>query len=215
MNKMPSLNLAAVCHKTQSLGPGYRAVIWVQGCPFRCDGCISPEWLPIKPARQVAPQALAEELLSDPYITGLTISGGEPVLQASALVEFIRHARSLRELDVILFTGYYYENLLAFPAGSPVQRLLPLLDVLVDGPYVQALNDNRGLRGSSNQRVLHLSSRLQAHDLETAPRQSEIHIADGELLYVGVPPLGVLPGLWQSLVHSLQEALPGGHDEWT
>ena len=209
------LNLAAICPKTQALGPGHRAVIWVQGCPFRCKGCISPQWLPIIPVSEYQPNALAESLLGDPEITGLTISGGEPIIQASALAEFIHHARTLRDIDVIMFSGYYFENLLAFPEISPVQRLLRLVDVLIDGPYDEKQNHNLGLRGSSNQRFIHLTDRLRGYDFKQRSRQTEIHISDGEILFVGVPPTGVLPGVLASLEINLESSAPGGSYEWT
>ncbi len=66
------LNVAAVCPSTRSLGPGVRSVIWVQGCFFRCPGCIAPGWIPIQPARMVPLDKLVEELLVDPAVTGLT-----------------------------------------------------------------------------------------------------------------------------------------------
>ena len=204
------LNLAAFCRKTSVLGPGNRAAIWIQGCPFRCKGCISPEWIPFILAEQHDPQTLAHSLLADPEISGITISGGEPVTQASALANFLEHCRKIRDINVILFTGYYYENLLSFPPASPVQKLLKLIDVLIDGPYVAAENDNRGLRGSSNQRIIHLSHKLRDYDFINIQRQTEIHISNGVVFLKGVPPKGVLPGVMASIEKSLDVTSPGG-----
>jgi anaerobic ribonucleoside-triphosphate reductase activating protein len=204
------LNLAAVCCKTRVLGPGERAAIWIQGCPFRCPECISPTWLPFIQAELHDPQILAQGLLSDPEIEGITISGGEPITQSTALVDFLEHCRKIRDIDVIMFTGYYYENLLAFPFISPAQQLLKLIDVLIDGPYVAAKNDNRGLRGSSNQRVIHLSQKLIDYDFINIQRQTEIQISNGVVFMKGVPPKGVLPGVMASLEKSLDATSPGG-----
>ena len=204
------LNLAAVCCKTRVLGPGERAVIWIQGCPFRCPGCISPAWLPFVQAEVHEPKLLAQQLLADSEITGITISGGEPVTQSTALLTFLDHCHNIRDIDVIMFTGYYYENLLAFPLNSPVQRLIKLIDVLIDGPYIAAENDNRGLRGSSNQRVIHLSHKLRDYDFINIQRQTEIHISNGVVFLKGVPPKGVLPGVMASIEKSLDVTSPGG-----
>jgi anaerobic ribonucleoside-triphosphate reductase activating protein len=209
------LNLAALCRKTSTLGPGCRAVLWVQGCPFRCKGCISPEWIPFTQVDVYGPHTLAEELLADPQITGITISGGEPVTQASALTNFLEYGKSIRDIDVILFTGYYYENLLAFPATAPVQQLLQLVDVLIDGPYDENQNNNLGLRGSINQRIIHLTDRLKDYDFEHQIRQVEIQISNGEILFVGVPPIGVLPGVLASLEIDMNVKTLGGRYEWT
>ena len=214
MDKL-NLNLAAICRKTNALGPGNRAVIWVQGCPFRCKGCIAPEWIPLRAAWKIQPALLAEELLREPELDGLTISGGEPVLQASALAELVTQVKAWRDVDVILFTGYYYENLLAFPEHSPVRRLLKLVDVLIDGPYDEKKNDNRGMRGSSNQRILHLTERLKAYDFQNQPRQTEIHLSDGEMLFVGVPPKGVIPGVTGAIPGRMGVSPREGHYEWT
>lgn len=209
----PLLNLAAVCRKTGVLGPGSRAVIWIQGCPFRCQGCISPEWIPFKKAEQYDPQSLAQSLLSDPEISGVTISGGEPVTQSSGIVSFLEYCKRIREINVILYTGYYYENLLAFPARSPVQRLLRLIDVLIDGPYVAHENDNRGLRGSSNQRIIHLTDQLIDYEFVIVQRQAEIQISNGVVFFKGVPPKGVLPGVLASIETALDAISPGGSYE--
>ncbi|MFD0684379.1 4Fe-4S single cluster domain-containing protein [Actinomadura fibrosa] len=181
---------------TRALGPGRRSAVWVQGCPFRCPGCLAPEWIPDRPARRVEPAVLAAELLADPAVTGLTFSGGEPMEQAAGLAETARLARRDRPgLTLICFTGYRLERLRSRPPGGGgdgdgVAALLGEVDVLIDGQYVAARDDDRGLRGSSNQRVHHLTDRLRDADAELAggPRKVEIRVRDaGAALFVGVP----------------------------
>ena len=75
-------NLAAFQSQTRALGPGVRAAIWVQGCQLRCRGCIAPDWIPQTEAQLVPVAHLAERILQIPALQGLTISGGEPMLQA-------------------------------------------------------------------------------------------------------------------------------------
>ena len=104
------LNVAATQMGTEALGPGFRAVVWVQGCPIHCPGCIAPDWIPFKPARLISPAVLLEELLANPRITGLTFSGGEPMAQAVALAQLARLARQRRELDIICFSGFTLEK---------------------------------------------------------------------------------------------------------
>ncbi|WP_231335677.1 4Fe-4S single cluster domain-containing protein [Actinomadura graeca] len=182
--------MAETCVGTRALGPGMRSAVWVQGCPFRCPGCLAPEWIPDRPARAVAPADLAAELLADPRVTGLTFSGGEPMEQAAGLAEVARLARRDRSgLTLICFTGYRLERLRSRPPGDGVAALLAEADVLIDGLYVAARDDDRGLRGSSNQRVHHLTGRLRdaAEVLATGPRKIEIRVRAGAALYVGVP----------------------------
>ena len=187
-----TLNIAASCVGTQALGPGLRSVVWVQGCPFKCSGCISPQWIPIKNSRIVPVEVLAAELLYNPFINGFTFSGGEPFLQAAGLAELIRVARQKRDLSLICFTGYQLADLEALSSNRGVQNLLSQIDVLIDGSYQKELNDNRGLRGSSNQTIHHLTDRLRFFDFESQPRNAEIFIRDGEMLFVGVPPHGII-----------------------
>lgn len=188
------VNVAATCRSTRALGPGVRAVVWVQGCPFRCVGCIAPDWIPRRTARLVTPVDLADELLADPDVTGLTFSGGEPMAQAGGLARVVRAARSRRDLTLICFTGYRLAELLAEPPEPGVPDLLAQTDVLIDGRYVAARNDNRGLRGSNNQRIHHLTDRLidSVAALADEPRQSEIRLTVRSALLVGVPDKTVL-----------------------
>lgn len=195
------LNVAHLVSATLALGPGLRAALWLQGCPFHCPGCISPEWIPQQPNRLVAPADLLDELLVHPDIDGLTFSGGEPMLQAAGLAELIRLAHIRRpSLTVICFTGYMLEDLQSERYNLPaVHELLAWVDVLIDGPYIAIQDNNRGLRGSFNQHIHYLSERLAGYDLENGPRRAEIRIINGQVLLVGVPPKGVL--------HSFQQAI--------
>jgi len=188
------VQVAATCVGTRTLGPGLRSVVWVQGCPFNCAGCIAPEWIPVRPARGVRPDDLAAELLADRDVTGLTFSGGEPMAQATALADVIRCGRSMRDLTLICFTGYRLAELRAKPPNSGVAALLAQTDVLIDGRYVAARNDNRGLRGSDNQRVHFLSDRLAAAraELDGGPRRAEIRLRASSAMLVGVPSRAVI-----------------------
>lgn len=184
---LPLLNVAAICRKTRALGPGVRSVVWVQGCPFRCRGCIAPEWIPLRPARLVSPEDLANELpLAE--VDGLTFSGGEPMLQAAGLARLAQLARQVRpNLSIICYTGFTLEELTCQPPYPGVTDLLQQTDVLIDGLYVEELNDDRGLRGSSNQRIHFLTDRLKGEDLESCVRRVEVHVQEEYVLLVGIP----------------------------
>ena len=187
------VNVAETCVGTRALGPGIRSVVWVQGCPLHCSGCVAPEWIPQRQARLVTPGDLAAELLANARVSGLTLSGGEPMLQATPLAAMVRAARRQRDVSVICFSGYTLAELRERPPAPRVAQLLDQVDVLIDGRYVAADNDGRGLRGSSNQVVHHLTGRLtDAEDaLVRGPRTAEIRVRDRSLLLVGVPPPGL------------------------
>lgn len=167
-----------------TLGPGVRYALWVQGCPRRCPGCVAPEAQALDGGTALETGALAWEILLSGS-EGLTISGGEPFLQAEALAELIRTVRRKRDLGVIVYTGYRYEELLADPAA---RALLEETDLLIDGPYVKELDDGKSLRGSSNQRVIPLTERYRGElSLYGRPeRPTEAFVHGAEVHYVGV-----------------------------
>jgi anaerobic ribonucleoside-triphosphate reductase activating protein len=193
------VNVAAITHSTQALGPGDRAVVWVQGCPFHCDGCMAPGWGDTKRARLIFIDNLVDELMVNPKVSGLTFSGGEPMRQARSLACVANMARKKREIDIITFSGFRLEQLQKEPADTGIPDLLAQTDVLIDGPYVKSLNNGIGLRGSSNQRIIHLTSRLKGLDLENYPRRIEIQLHDREALMIGIPPDGVLDSVETAL----------------
>jgi anaerobic ribonucleoside-triphosphate reductase activating protein len=191
------INVAETCVGTRALGPGLRSAAWVQGCPFDCRGCIAPEWIPQRRAREMTAEELAGELLADADVTGLTFSGGEPMLQAAGLAEVARIARGERDVTLICFTGFRFEELLDIPGAA---SLLSEADVLIDGRYVQARDDDRGLRGSANQRVHHLTGRLAGagYDFIGGLRRAEVRIHGTEALMVGVPSR-TLKAVWRTV----------------
>ncbi len=168
-----------------TLGPGRRFCLWVQGCRQRCPGCISPMSQEEDGGRLIPANALAVEIALS-GMEGLTISGGEPFLQAAALADMIDMIHARRDMGVIVYTGYTLERLREDPEAQP---LLERTDLLIDGPYIRELDDGRSLRGSSNQRALCLTERYRdALDLYGRDgRETQIfpHGAFGSI--VGIP----------------------------
>jgi anaerobic ribonucleoside-triphosphate reductase activating protein len=143
------------------LGPGARAVVWVQGCPFKCPGCIVPESWDAQGGYELAVDELAEWVRAQRGIDGLTLSGGEPMVQAGPLAALVRTVKAGRDLSVLCYSGYRQGDLLH--RGTPEQReLLGLCDILIDGPYIRSQHADLRWRGSRNQRVIALTARHQA-----------------------------------------------------
>lgn len=181
------INVASLLKSSKALGPGKRAVLWVMGCNQRCHGCISPEWQSHEPAHWVDTEALAHELLIDnPAVRGITISGGEPMLQAGAAAAMLRHARRYRTFDVLVYSGYTLDRLLA--SGMPgVGEFLDEIDVLIDGSYRQDLAMAGQLFGSSNQQIHFLHDRIKAHEISDWEHHLEVHVTNGQAMLVGIP----------------------------
>ena len=156
-----TLNILQLCRNgSRALGPGLRYVVWVQGCPFRCPYCETPEGRSFSPNILIDVNELTQDIISRPEIEGITISGGEPMEQAGLLADLLNQVLARRpDLNVISYTGYQIEQL----KTDDALRFISYLDVLIDGPYIHEKNDNLGLRGSSNQRVHFLTDRLSGH----------------------------------------------------
>jgi anaerobic ribonucleoside-triphosphate reductase activating protein len=186
------LNIASSVSKTRALGPGSRNAVWFQGCPFHCTGCISPEWILQQEASLVKPEDLAEIMTIDDSIQGVTISGGEPFLQPIGLNRLLRQVHTKHpEMTIILFSGYVLEQLLKFSEKKRVQETLSYIDILVDGQFQEKLNDNQGLRGSTNQRIHRFSNRFDGINFESMTRINEIRLEQGFLQIAGVPDISL------------------------
>ena len=153
-------------------GPGLRAIIWVQGCTLRCTrNCLNPHLLSTSGGVSTNTRALFDAVLSAAArydeLEGVTILGGEPFDQAAALALVLGGLRK-RSFSTMVYTGHVFENLVEHQ-DETVDSLLAVTDVLVDGPFIDALYDPTLIwRGSSNQRLLNLSSRYSAEDLQCA-----------------------------------------------
>ena len=185
---MNTLRYSARLERCAVLGPGNRAVLWVFGCCFSCKGCIGEKY---KTGRslETTPQEAAEWYLRQ-NADGLTISGGEPMLQAGALSQMLERIRAERDCGVIVYTGFVYENLLK-KHDPDINRFLGQIDLLIDGPYIQELDNNQPYRGSENQRFLLLTERYRK-ELETYykaahSRQIELHFSEQQTMMAGAP----------------------------
>lgn len=180
------LNILQLCRNgSWALGPGLRYVIWVQGCPFCCHHCETPEGRRFSPNMLIEVDELAQDIISRPEIEGITISGGEPMEQAGLLADLLKLVLVKRpELNVISYTGYQIEQLISKDA----LRFISLLDVLIDGPYIHEKNDNLGLRGSSNQRVHFLTDKLKNCErlFTESPRKLEIRFHESRAVVIGL-----------------------------
>lgn len=138
-------------------GPGFRYTVFTQGCPHNCPGCHNPQTHPFDGGKVVDIRTLFEEICRNPLLKGITLSGGEPFCQPAPLAELARMAHS-RGLDVVTFTGYLYEQLLA-KHDPDVDDLLAQTDLLIDGPFVLAEKDlSLRFRGSRNQRIIDMNA---------------------------------------------------------
>ena len=143
-------------------GTGVRVTLFVSGCTHHCKGCFQPETWDFAYGQPFTRDTEDEllEALAPSFINGLTLLGGEPFEpdNQQALLPFLRRVRAAYpDKTIWAFSGYTWEEL---TGGSRARcactdELLSLVDVLVDGEFVEALKDiSLHFRGSSNQRVI-------------------------------------------------------------
>ena len=178
----------------KTLGPGLRYAIWTQGCIHNCKNCIAPDTHPLdKNGYWLGIEELyleIEENMKKENIRGITISGGEPFLQAKPLVELIKRLKERTQLDIICFTGFEY-SYLKNKKDKSIEYILANIDILIDGKYIEEKNENNYLRGSSNQNMIFLSERYREYENDMKNlknRNIEIMwINDREKFIAGIP----------------------------
>ena len=166
MNDVLPLRLAGVIRESVVDGPGYRFVVFTQGCPHRCEGCHNPETHDFEAGYVSDTGRILEAVRADTLLRGVTFSGGEPFCQAGALAHLARQVHELG-LDVMCYTGYTFEQLTAAPEEQPDwMALLRETDILVDGPFVLAEKSlSLRFRGSKNQRIIDVPRSLEENKL--------------------------------------------------
>ena len=169
-------------------GEGVRVTLFVSGCTNHCKNCFQPKTWDFYYGKPFTVETEAElfRLLSPRDLRGLTLLGGEPFEPENqrALLPFLRKLRrELPEKTVWTFTGFTWEELHtegSHPRCEVTDELLNLIDVLVDGRYVEERKDiGLRFRGSSNQRLLDLNATRASGKLTLLPDQDR-HGRKGE-----------------------------------
>ena len=170
------MNYAGIKYCDIANGSGCRTVLFVSGCRNACKGCFQPQTWDFcygKPFDEAVQQEVIDSLEPE-YITGITLLGGEPFEpeNQAALLPFMKKVKEkYPNKNVWAFTGYIYDKDLI--AGGrrhteDTDELLSMIDVLVDGPFVEELKDiTLKFRGSSNQRVLNLRETIRTGKITT------------------------------------------------
>ena len=169
---------------TTVLGKGKRFILWVQGCYKRCFNCMAADSWDINKGELIDIKDIAQKINSA-KIDGITISGGEPFLQAKELSYLLDLVD--KDLDVMVYTGYSFNEL----SKKEHKELLSKIDLLIDGEYIDELNEDTPLIGSSNQKVYVFSQkgkRLLEHMKALKKREIEVIVKDKEVFVIGVIP---------------------------
>ena len=160
------MNYATIKNCDIANGPGVRVSLFVSGCTHRCPGCFNEVAWDFDYGQPFTEETIESllDMLRPSYIRGLTLLGGEPFepRNQADVVKLLRRIKAeLPEKSIWAFSGYLFEKDMLSGRIGDLTEYLSCLDVLVDGPFVQAKkNLNLRFRGSENQRIIDVKASL-------------------------------------------------------
>ena len=159
-----NIRILDILEETMADGPGFRTSIYCAGCAHHCPGCHNPQSWDFAGGREMSVYELLEIVKADEF-ANVTFSGGDPLYQVEAFTELARLIKEETGKNIWCYTGFTYEEILS---DSRLSQILPYIDTIVDGPFVQDKRDPElHFRGSSNQRIIHLHPHEEAPILGT------------------------------------------------
>ena len=160
------MKIAGFYDESISNGLGWRAVLFVSGCPHHCPGCHNKEAQDFNYGEEFNEEEILKRIKENSILNGITISGGEPLCKENipGVLKFIKDVKEIRpEFSVWCYSGYTLDQLID-RNDEETNKCLNEIDVLVDGRFVEEKKDpTLKFRGSSNQRILDLKPSLQTH----------------------------------------------------
>ena len=153
------LSVINIIEDTMVDGPGFRTAIYAAGCKHQCKGCHNPQSWDFNAGHMMSTSQIMRIIKQDPF-ANVSFSGGDPMYQPEGFTELAQAIRQQTNKTIWCWTGFSYEMLLRMPKQ---RRLIELIDVLVDGPYIESQRDTDLLfRGSRNQRLIDVKASLEA-----------------------------------------------------
>lgn len=148
------IRILDILEETMADGPGFRTSIYCAGCAHHCPGCHNPQSWDFAGGREMTVDELLEIVKADEF-ADVTFSGGDPLYQVEGFTALARRIKEETGKNIWCYTGFTYEEILA---DKRLSMILPYIDTLVDGPFIESLRDPElHFRGSSNQRIIHLT----------------------------------------------------------
>ena len=157
------MRYAGIIKNDIAAAPGINLTFFTQGCPHRCHGCHNPETWDFdggKEFNQEVMKEIIDGLTANGMHRDLCIMGGEPLCAENLfLIHLVIHSvlQVLPKTKIYLWTGYLYEDLQK-STDTRLKNILQLVDVLIDGPFIESERDiTLQMRGSRNQRIIYLT----------------------------------------------------------
>ena len=166
------MRMAGFYDESISNGLGWRAVLFVSGCPHHCPGCHNKEAQNFGYGEEFDKQAILDRINENSILKGITISGGEPLCKENVaeVVDFIKDVKKMKpDFNIWCYTGYTMEELMA-REDDATKEAIAQIDVLVDGQFKEAQKDpTLKFRGSKNQRIIDVKSTCHVHKIIELP----------------------------------------------
>lgn len=146
-----TLRVLDIIEETMVDGVGLRTSIYVAGCSHNCPHCHNPQSHDFNGGKEYEVDNLVDIVLSDEF-ADLTLTGGDPMFQVDAVLELCKKVKEKSKKSIWLYSGFTIEQI---AQTRYLARILPYVDVIVDGRYVHELrNTDLAFRGSENQRII-------------------------------------------------------------
>jgi anaerobic ribonucleoside-triphosphate reductase activating protein len=164
-------------------GPGLRFVLWTQGCSKGCKNCFNPETWSFEKYKLLTPLEIFE-LIKNSSVSGVTITGGDPLEQPEELLELLVLLESLNlSKGIILFTGFTIDEI---NKDFLLRKSLDYIDVLIDGRFEKDQRISSSLRGSENQNIIYFSSKIKEEELNI-DQEVEVCLEGDKISVTGFP----------------------------
>ncbi|MCF6460185.1 anaerobic ribonucleoside-triphosphate reductase activating protein [Clostridium sp. Cult3] len=160
------IKIAGIIKESIVDGPGIRLVIFTQGCVHNCIGCHNPETHSFSGGYYMEIDEIMEMIKKNPLLDGITLSGGDPFVQAKACANLANKVQKLG-LNVVTYTGYTFDEIIKeMEINHSWEQLLRATDILIDGPFnIDKRNLLLKFKGSENQRIIDVKRSLEKNNI--------------------------------------------------
>lgn len=162
------LSIITILEDTTTDGPGFRTAVYAAGCPNACPGCHNPQSWDIAAGHIMSTDDIMKIIVADEF-ADVTFSGGDPMFQPDGFADLAKCIKTKTSKNIWCYTGYKFETL---RKNQRQAEVLKYIDVLVDGPYIEAEKDTDALfKGSRNQRIIDVQASLNKNEVVLWQRQ--------------------------------------------
>lgn len=159
---MTKISVLDILYDTTVDGPGFRTSIYAAGCIHKCLECHNPQSWDYANGQEYSIEELFD-IVSVSEFANVTFTGGDPLIQVNEFTELAKKIKTFTHKNIWCYTGFTFEQI---NKSQKLSQILPFLDVLVDGKYMNNLyNEDLPFRGSSNQRIIDVPKTLQTEEI--------------------------------------------------